>query len=57
LIEYLLAKGADVHAVSREGKTTADMANGPTQRVAPFPDTIALLEGLGAVNNDNCVSC
>ncbi len=57
LIEYLLAKGADVHAVSRKGQTTADMANGPTQRVAPFPDTIALLVGLGAVNNDNCVSC
>ena len=57
LIEYLLQKGADVMAVSRKGETTADMANGPTQRVSPFPDTIALLEALGAINNHNCVSC
>lgn len=57
LIQYLLGKGADVMAVSRSGQTTADMANGPTQRVAPFPDTIALLVELGAINNHNCVSC
>ena len=57
MIRYLLEKGADVKAVSRSGQTTADMANGPTQRVTPFPDTIELLVGLGAVNNHNCVSC
>lgn len=57
LIHYLLDKGADISAVSRKGQTTADMANGPTQRVSPFPDTIALLESLGAINNHNCVSC
>lgn len=57
LIEYLIAKGADVTVVSRKGQTTADMANGPIQRVSPFPSTIALLEGLGAENNDKCVSC
>jgi uncharacterized protein len=57
LVQYLLDKGADVLAVSRSGQTTADMANGPTQRVAPFPDTIELLVGLGATNNQNCVSC
>ena len=57
LIQYLLDKGADVMAVSRSGQTTADMANGPTQRVAPFPETIALLVELGAINNHNCVSC
>jgi hypothetical protein len=34
-----------------------DMANGPRQRVQPFPETIALLEGLGAINNHNCQSC
>jgi hypothetical protein len=33
------------------------MANGPGQRISPFPSTIALLEGLGAKNNHNCVSC
>jgi len=57
VIQYLLEKGADVMVVSRKGETTVDMANGPTQRVSPFPDTIVLLEGLGAINNHNCVSC
>jgi len=57
LIEYLVAHGADVMAVSRQGRTTVDMANGPVQRITPFPSTIALLESLGAVNNHNCVSC
>jgi ankyrin repeat protein len=57
LIEYLVSKGADPTAVARNGQTTADMANGPVQRVQPYPETIALLVSLGAVNNDNCVSC
>lgn len=57
LIEYLVSQGADVTFVSRRGQTTVDMANGPQQRVQPFPETIALLESLGAVNNNNCVSC
>ncbi|MBT8487875.1 MAG: ankyrin repeat domain-containing protein [Gemmatimonadetes bacterium] len=57
LIEYLVAQGADVMVVSRRGETTVDMANGPRQRVQPFPGTIALLESLGAVNNHNCQSC
>ena len=57
LILYLVEQGADVTLVSREGRTTVDMANGPVQRIQPFPETIALLESLGAVNNHNCVSC
>ena len=57
MILYLVSKGANVKAVNREGKTTADMANGPVQRIQPFPDTIALLEKLGAKNNHKCVSC
>ncbi len=57
LIEYLVLRGADPLAVSRRGQTTVDMANGPVQRISPFPETIALLEGLGAVNNHNCRSC
>lgn len=57
LIEYLVAQGADVMVVSRRGETTVDMANGPRQRVQPFPETIALLESLGAINNHNCQSC
>jgi hypothetical protein len=43
--------------VSRRGQTTADMANGPVQRVSPIPGTVALLESLGAKNNHNCVTC
>ncbi len=57
LIRYLVEQGADVTVVSRRGQTTVDMANGPVQRIQPFPETIALLESLGAVNNHNCVSC
>ena len=57
LILYLVEKGADVMAVSRRGQTVVDMANGPVQRIQPFPETIALLEGMGAINNQNCVSC
>ena len=57
LIEYLVSKGADVSAVSRKGQTTADMANGPVQRIPPFLDTVALLEKLGSKNNHKCKSC
>jgi ankyrin repeat protein len=57
LIKYLVSKGADPKAVARSGQTTVDMANGPVQRVQPFPETVALLESLGAVNNHRCVSC
>ncbi|MFL2544572.1 MAG: ankyrin repeat domain-containing protein [Longimicrobiales bacterium] len=57
LILYLVEKGADVTLVGRSGQTTVDMANGPFQRIQPFPETMALLEGMGAVNNHNCVSC
>ena len=57
MIRYLVEKGADVMAVARSGQTTVDMANGPVQRITPFPETIALLESMGAVNNHNCVSC
>jgi len=57
MIEYLVSKGADVKAVTREGRTTADMANGPVQRTQPFPEAVALLEKLGSKNNHKCVSC
>jgi ankyrin repeat protein len=57
MILYLVSKGADVKKVNRRGQTTVDMANGPVQRVQPFPETIKLLESLGAKNNHRCVSC
>ena len=57
VVNYLVSKGADVTFLSRRGETTVDMANGPRQRIQPFPETIALLEGLGAINKHNCQSC
>lgn len=57
MINYLVSKGADVKAVARTGQTTADMANGPVQRISPFLETVALLERLGSRNNHRCVSC
>jgi ankyrin repeat protein len=57
MIKYLVSKGADATLVNRGGQTTVDMANGPVQRVQPFPETIKLLESLGAKNNHKCVSC
>jgi ankyrin repeat protein len=57
MISYLVSKGADVTLLNRRGQTTVDMANGPVQRVQPYPETIKLLEGLGAKNNHKCVSC
>ncbi|MGD9905505.1 MAG: ankyrin repeat domain-containing protein [Vicinamibacterales bacterium] len=57
MIQYLVSKGADVRLVNRGGQTTVDMANGPVQRTQPYPETIKLLESLGAKNNHKCVSC
>jgi ankyrin repeat protein len=57
LIRYLVSKAADATAVARSGQTTADMANGPVQRIQPFPETVALLESFGSKNNHRCMSC
>jgi ankyrin repeat protein len=57
MIRYLVSKGADVKAVARNGRTTVDMANGPVSRISPIPETIALLEKLGATNSHKCASC
>jgi ankyrin repeat protein len=57
VITYLVSKGADVRAVARTGQTTADMANGPVQRISPYLETVKLLESLGSKNNHRCVSC
>ncbi len=57
LVLYLVEYGVDATEVSRRGQTTVDMANGPVQRIQPFPETIALLERLGAQNNHRCLSC
>ena len=57
MIEFLVAKGADVKKINRSGQTTIDVANGPVQRTQPYPETIKLLASLGAINNNKCVSC
>ena len=57
MILYLVSKGADVKKINRRGQTTVDLANGPVQRTQPYPETIKLLEGMGAKNNHKCVSC
>jgi ankyrin repeat protein len=57
MILYLISKGVDPKVVATNGRTTVDMANGPGQRITPFPATIALLESYGAKNNNRCVSC
>jgi ankyrin repeat protein len=57
MIKYLVSRGANAKAINREGQSTADMANGPVQRTQPYPEALALLESLGAVNNHKCVSC
>ncbi|MGH9219806.1 MAG: ankyrin repeat domain-containing protein [Vicinamibacterales bacterium] len=57
MVRYLVSRGADVKKINRSGQTTIDVANGPVQRTQPYPDTIALLASLGAVNNNKCVSC
>jgi ankyrin repeat protein len=57
MILYLVSRGADVGAVNRKGQTVADMANGPYQRTQPFPETIALLQKMGAKIMNKCVSC
>jgi ankyrin repeat protein len=57
MIKFLVSKGADVKKINRSGQTTIDVANGPVQRTQPYPETIALLESLGAVNNHKCLTC
>ncbi|HUE89631.1 MAG TPA: ankyrin repeat domain-containing protein [Vicinamibacterales bacterium] len=57
MILYLVAKGADPTRINREGQSTADMANGPVQRIEPFPEARDLLIKLGAKNSNKCVSC
>ena len=44
-------------AVTAAGITVADMANGPRERIQPYPETVALLQMLGSRSNHRCVSC
>jgi ankyrin repeat protein len=58
LVKYLVQKGVDPTVVARDGRSTVDMANGPTSLgAAPFPDVIAYLESLGARKIQPCQYC
>ncbi len=57
MIMYLVSRGARLDAVADSGETVVDTANGYRQRVQPYPETVALLQMLGAVNTHKCVSC
>jgi ankyrin repeat protein len=57
MVLYLLKQGTDPHALDRRGRTTVDVANGPHQRMQPYPETITLLEGIGVRNNHMCLTC
>ena len=57
MILYLVSKGARVDLVGANGVTVADIANGPRERIQPFPETVELLVRLGAKNSNRCVSC
>jgi ankyrin repeat protein len=51
VVKYLISKGAKLDVRSKSGQTLTDMANGPMVNAhlpIDHPDTIALLEGLGA---------
>lgn len=51
VVKYLVSKGEKLDVRSRSGQTLTDMANGPMVNAhlpISHPDTIALLEGLGA---------
>ena len=52
LILLLVEHGADVRVKNRVGQTVVDMANAPHDRVQPYPETIKLLESLGAEKSD-----
>ncbi len=56
MVEFLVARGADVAAVSGAGDSPADMAFGPSRFFIPKPETADLLVGLGSPFQNNCRS-
>jgi len=56
MVQYLVTHGADVHSKTKDGDTVADLANGLFEHAVVHPDTVALLERLGATNSHNCRS-
>ena len=56
MVEFLVARGAEVAAVSGAGDSPADMAFGPSRFFIPKPETADLLVGLGSPFQNNCRS-
>ena len=56
MVGFLVARGADVTAITRAGDSAADMAFGPSRFFIPKPETARLLVGLGSPFQDNCRS-
>ena len=56
LVQLLVDHGANIKAITKEGNTVADMANGPNRFGIPHAETAALLEKLGSANSHNCRS-
>jgi ankyrin repeat protein len=56
MVNFLVAKGVDVHAKTKAGDTVADLANGLFEHAVVHPGTVSLLERLGSVNSHNCRS-
>jgi hypothetical protein len=57
VILYLVSQGADPTIIGISGLSTIDLANGPADGTSPYPETIKLLESMGAVNHHLCVFC
>ena len=56
LVEFLVARGADVRALTEAGDSPADMAYGPSRFFIPKPETAFLLVELGSPFQNNCRS-
>ncbi len=57
MIVYLVSRGARVDLVGKNGVTSVDMASSARERSEPFPETIKLLESLGAKSSRRCAAC
>ena len=55
MILYLVSKGGRVDLVGKNGVTSLDMVS--AEHPVPFPETIKLLESLGAKRSRRCAAC
>ncbi len=56
MVQYLVARGAKVDAINKDGNSPADMAFGPSRFFIPSPSTVDLLVKLGSPFQNNCRS-